>query len=127
MRECYEKECEMRVKKTNPGFVKTRLFGEVEKALRGGASEIIFTLSGLGSRRKRLLAMHVLGDRILFFDPELNPELSYAADLGTVGAATPGIPTYRYEGNGLHSLDRSYVRDLFLDGKAFALVPLAYK
>ncbi|MDB5100242.1 MAG: hypothetical protein JWM80_4663, partial [Cyanobacteria bacterium RYN_339] len=39
----------------------------------------------------------------------------------------PGIPTYRYEGNGLHSLDRTYIRDLFLDGKAFALVPLAHK
>lgn len=117
----------MREKKTNPGYVKTRLFGEVEKALRGGAGEIIFTLSGLGARRKKLLAMHVLGDRILFFDPELNPELSYAADLGTVGATVPGIPTYRYEGNGLHSLDRNYVKDLFLDGKAFALVPIAHK
>jgi hypothetical protein len=117
----------MREKKTNPGYVKTRLFGEVEKALRGGASEIIFTLSGLGSRRKKLLAMHVLGDRVLFFDPELNTEMSYAADLGTPGAATPGIPTYRYEGNGLHSLERTYIRDLFLDGKAFALVPLAHK
>ena len=49
--------------------------------------------------------MHVLGDRVLFFDPELNPELSYAADLGTAGTAAPGIPGYRYEGNGLHSLD----------------------
>ena len=117
----------MREKKTNPGYVKTRLFGEIEKALRGGAGEIVFTLSGLGSRRKRLLAMHLLGDRILFFDPELNPELSYSADLGPAGTATPGIPTYRYEGNGLHSLDRAYVRGLFLDGKAFALVPLAHK
>lgn len=117
----------MREKKTNPGYVKTRLFGEIEKALRGGAGEIVFTLSGLGSRRKKLIAMHMLGDRVLFFDPELNPELSYAADLGTPGEATPGIPTYRYEGNGLHSLDRNYVRDLFLDGKAFALVPIAHK
>lgn len=117
----------MREKKTNPGYVKTRLFGEVEKALRGGASEIIFTLSGLGSRRKKLVGMHVLGDRVLFFDPELNPEMSYSADLGAPGTATPGIPTYRYEGNGLHSLDRAYIRDLFLDGKAFALVPLAHK
>jgi hypothetical protein len=117
----------MREKKTNPGYVKTRLFGEVEKALRGGAGEIVFTLSGLGSRRKKLLAMHVLGDRILFFDPELNPELSYAADLGVAGTAVEGIPGYRYEGNGLHSLERSYVRDLFFDGKAFALVPIAHK
>ena len=117
----------MREKKTNPGYVKTRLFGEVEKALRGGAGEIIFTLSGLGSRRKKLLAMHVLGDRVLFFDPELNTELSYAADLGVAGTPTPGTPTYRYEGNGLHSLERTYIRDLFLDGKAFALVPIAHK
>ncbi|MDB5101968.1 MAG: hypothetical protein JWM80_6393, partial [Cyanobacteria bacterium RYN_339] len=42
----------MREKKTNPGYVKTRLFGEVEKALRSGAGEIVFTLSGLGARRK---------------------------------------------------------------------------
>src|ERR1035437_9824746 len=127
MRECYEKECEMRAKKTNPGYVKTRLYGEVEKALRGGASEIIFQLSGLGARRKELLAMHVMGDRVLFFDADLNPELSYAADLGVPGTPVGGIPTYRYEGNGLHSLERAYIRDLFFDGKAFALVPMSHK
>ena len=117
----------MREKKTNPGYVKTRLFGEVEKAIRSGAGEIVFTLSGLSSRRKKLVAMHMMGDRVLFFDPELNPTMSYAADLGTPGTAEAGIPGYRYEGNGLHSLERSYIRDLFLDGKAFALVPLAHK
>jgi hypothetical protein len=117
----------MREKKTNPGYVKTRLYGEVEKALRAGAGEIIFTLSGLGARRKKLLAMHVLGDRVLFFDPELNPELSYSADLGVAGTAVAGIPGYRYEGNGLHSLERAYIKNLFLDGKAFALVPIAHK
>ena len=117
----------MRAKKTNPGHVKTRLYGEVEKALRSGAQDIIFTLSGLGPRRKSLVAMHVLGDRVLFFDPELNPEMSYDAKLGTAGQAVAGIPGYRYEGNGLHSLDRKYLQNLFFDGKAFALVPLAYK
>ena len=117
----------MRQTKTNPGFVKTRLYGEVEKAIRSGAGEIVFTLSGLGARRKKLLAMHVMGDRVLFFDPELNPELSYSADLGVTGTPVAGIPTYRYEGNGLHSLDRIFVRNLFLDGKAFALVPMAHK
>lgn len=117
----------MREKKTNPGHIKTRLYGEIEKALRSGASEIIFSLPGTGGRRKKLMAMHVLGERVLFFDPELNPELSYATDLGTSGVPVFGLPGYRYEGNGLHSLERAYLKTLFLQGKAFALVPLAYK
>ena len=30
--------------------------------------------------------MHVMGDRVLFFDPEMNPDLSYSADLGKPGS-----------------------------------------
>ena len=117
----------MRQNKTFPNHLKTKLYSEVERALKAGIREVVLHLPGHTSRRRKLVAMHVMGDRVLFFDPELNPELSYAANLGTPGAATAGIPTYRYEGNGLHSLDRAYIRDLFLDGKAFALVPLSHK
>ena len=124
----------MRAKKTNPGHVKTRLYGEVEKALRAGASEIIFSLpSGSGPnatsgvRRKKLVAMHVMGDRVLFFDPELNPEMSYAVECGVVGQLTGDCAELRYEGRGLHSLPTAYLKRLFLDGKAFALVPLSHR
>ena len=117
----------MRIKKTNPGHVKTRLYGEVEKALRAGASEIIFSLPGEGVRRKKLVAMHVMGDRVLFFDPELNPEMSYAVECGVVGQLTGDCAELRYEGRGLHSLPTAYLKRLFLDGKAFALVPLSHR
>ena len=124
----------MRTKKTNPGHVKTRLYGEVEKALRCGASDIVFSLPGAcgseklgGVRRKKLIAMHVLGDRVLFFDPDRNPELSYAVECGVPGELVGDFPGYRYEGRGLHSLPCKFLKDLFLDGKAFALVPVAHR
>ena len=117
----------MRTKKTNPGHVKTRLYGEVEKALRNGASEIVFSLPGEGVRRKKLVAMHVIGDRVLFFNPELNPEMSYAVECGVVGEACADYPAMRYEGRGLHSIPTAFLKNLFLDGKAFALVPLSHR
>jgi hypothetical protein len=123
----------MRSKKTNPHHVKTRLYSEVEKALRAGASEIIFSLPAPGCeqmgglRRKKLVAMHVIGDRIMFFDPERNPELSYAAECGQAGEAVSDYPGMRYEGRGLHSLPAAFLKDLFFNGKAFALVPLAHR
>lgn len=123
----------MRAKKTHPNHVKTRLFGEVEKALRGGADGIIFSLPAPGCeqaggvRRKQLVAMHVIGDRLFAFDPERNPELSYAAECGVVGEAVADYPGMRYEGRGLHSLPLRHLKQLFLDGKGFALVPLAHR
>ena len=117
----------MRAKKTNPGFVKTRLYGEVEKALRAGASDIIFSLPGEGVRRRKFHAMHVIGDRVMFFDPERNPEMSYAVECGIAGEACADFPGMRYEGRGLHSLPSKYLKDLFLDAKAYALVPLAHR
>jgi hypothetical protein len=71
--------------------------------------------------------MHVIGDRLFFFDPDRNPELSYAADCGTPGEPVEDYPGMRYEGRGLHSLPLRFLRALFLDGKGFALVPLAYR
>ena len=117
----------MRNKKTNPGHVKTRLYGEVEKALRSGASEIVFSLPGGGVRRKKLVAMHVIADRVLFFDPDRNPEMSYAVECGVAGEAVGDYPGMRYEGRGLHSLPARFLKDLFFDGKAFALVPLSHR
>ncbi|MEB3328035.1 MAG: hypothetical protein VKQ33_02250 [Candidatus Sericytochromatia bacterium] len=123
----------MRAKKTHPNHVKTRLFGEVERALRGGADGILFSLPAPGcgqaggGRRKQVVAMHVIGDRLYFFDPGRNPELSYAAECGVAGEAVADYPGMRYEGRGLHSLPLGYLRALFLDGKGFALVPLAHR
>lgn len=124
----------MRCKKNNPDHVKTRLYGEVEKALRSGAQEIIFSLpsiSGIegvsGVRRKKLVAMHVMGDRVLFFDPDRNPELSYAAECGVVGEAVDDYAEMRYEGRGLHSLPIRFLKDLFLSNRAFALVPVSHR
>lgn len=117
----------MRAKKTNPNHVKTRLFGEVERALRGGAKEIELVLSGFGARRIRLVAMHVMGDSILAFDPAVNPELSYTAEIGDVGSVAGPVPTMMVAGNGLHAVKLSVIKELFLDGKGFALVPLAHR
>lgn len=117
----------MRAKKTHPHHVKTRLFGEVERALRSGAKDIELVLSGFGARRIRLIAMHVMGDAILVFDPTVNPELSYAADVGEVGAPSGPVPTMTVAGNGLHAVKLSVVKELFLDGKGFALVPLSHR
>ena len=117
----------MRAKKTHPHHVKTRLFGEVERALRSGAKEIELVLSGFGARRIRLVAMHVMGDAILAFDPSVNPELSYSADIGDIGSVAGPVPTMIVAGNGLHAVKLSAIKELFLDGKAFALVPLAHR
>ena len=117
----------MRAKKTHPHHVKTRLFGEVERALRGGAKEIELVLSGFGARRIRLIAMHVMGDSVLVFDPSVNPELSYATEVGAVGSVAGPIPSMVVAGNGLHAVKLSVIKDLFFDGKGFALVPLSHR
>jgi len=119
----------MRQNKVNPNHTRTRLYSEVEKALRVGIHEVVLSLGLEEGRRTKLVGMHLMGDRMFFFDPELNPELSYAADLGTVGNAfeiAEGI-TVRYEGNGLHSIERKALANLFYDAKAYALIPRAYK
>jgi hypothetical protein len=119
----------MRQNKINPNHTRTRLFSEVEKALKVGIREVIISLPWEGGRRKKLAAMHILGDRVLFFHPDLNPEMSYGADLGTPGdIIDDGInPAFRYEGNGMHSVSKALVKELFYDAKAFALIPKAFK
>ena len=114
----------MRQNKINPLHTKTRLFSEVEKALKAGIREVVLSLPGESAKRTKLIAMHVMGDRVLFFDPEMNPDLSYAADLGKPGMVIDdGTFVRRYEGNGLHSIEKKELANLFYDGKAFALIP----
>lgn len=115
----------MRQNKINPHHTKTRLFSEVEKALRANVREVIVSVQVEEGRRKKLVVMHTLADRVLFFDPELNPELSYAAELGVAGTVVLGglHASHRYEGNGLHSIERKALAELFYDAKAYALVP----
>ena len=120
----------MRQNKTYPDHLKTKLYSEVERALKSGIREVILYLPGSANRRRKLVAMHVMGDRVLFFDPELNPEFSYAADLGAIGstvAADRLLPERRYEGHGMHSVEKRFVQDLFYDGKAYAMIPIAFK
>lgn len=117
----------MRATKTHPNHTKTRLWGEIERAMRGGAREIELAFCGLGTRRKRFLAMHLMGDRVVGFYLPLNPEASFGEDFGRTGPVMGELPGLHYEGRGLHSLTRDYVRDRFLDGQAFALVPRHYR
>ena len=82
------------------------------------------------ARRRKLVAMHVMGDRVLFFDPELNPACSYAAELGAPGSVVPAdalLPERRYEDHGMHSIEKRFVQDLFYGGKAYAMIPIAFK
>ena len=115
----------MRQTKINPFHTRTRLYSEVEKAIKAGVREVVLNLPWEGSRRKKFLAMHVVGDRVLFFDPERNPELSYAAELGVPGTVYSDGPNppVRYEGNGLHSIEKKHIQNMFYDGRAYALVP----
>jgi hypothetical protein len=125
-----EEEPTVRQNKTYPNHLKTKLYSEVERALKAGMREVILSLPGAGARRRKLVAMHVMGDRVLFFDPELNPELSYAAELGAIGsevAADDLLPQRRYEGHGMHSIERKFLQELFYDGKAYAMIPVAFK
>ena len=120
----------MRQNKSYPDQMKTRLFSEVEKALKAGVREVVLCLPGEGYRRRKLVAMHVMGDEVLFFDPLYNPELSYTAELGKVGAkvAADGIlPERTYVGNGMHAVPRAFLAELFYDAKAYAMIPAKYK
>ena len=120
----------MRQNKTYPDHLKTKLYSEVERALKSGIRDVVLHLPGATSRRRKLIAMHQMGDRVLFFDPELNPECSYTAELGVVGTVIKAdgvLPERRYEGHGMHSIERKFFQNLFYDGAAYALIPIAFK
>ena len=121
----------MRQNKTYPDHLKTKLYSEVERALKSGIREVVLYLPGASAaRRRKIVAMHVMGDRVLFFDPELNPACSYAAELGAPGSLVPAdalLPERRYEGHGMHSIEKRFVQDLFYGGKAYAMIPIAFK
>ena len=120
----------MRQNKSYPNQMKTRLFSEVEKALRSGVREIVLCLPGEGFRRRKLVAMHLVGDEVLFFDPLFNPENSYCVELGKTGAVVEAdgvLPDRTIAGNGMHALPKAWLADLFYDGKAYAMIPAKYK
>ena len=120
----------MRQNKSYPNQMKTRLFSEVEKALRSGVREIVLCLPGEGFRRRKLVAMHLVGDEVLFFDPLFNPEHSYCVELGKTGAKVEAdgvLPDRTIAGNGMHALPKAWLADLFYDGKAYAMIPAKYK
>ena len=120
----------MRQNKSYPNQMKTRLFSEVEKALKSGVREIVLCLPGEGFRRRKLVAMHLVGDEVLFFDPLFNPENSYCVDLGKTGAPVEAdgvLPERKVAGNGMHALPKAWLADLFYDGKAYAMIPSKYK
>ncbi len=120
----------MRTNTSYPNQMKTRLFSEVEKALKAGVREVVLCLPGVGFRRRKIVAMHVVGEQVLFFDPLYNPECSYTMDLGKTGAAVEAdavLPARTYAGHGMHTLDRAWLAELFYDGKAYAMIPSKYK
>jgi hypothetical protein len=120
----------MRQNKSYPDMMKTRLFSEVEKALKSGVREIVLCLPGEGFRRRKLVAMHLVGEDVLFFDPRFNPELSYCLDLGRTGTAVAAdgvLPDRTVAGNGMHALAKAWLADLFYDGKAYAMIPAKFK
>ena len=120
----------MRQNKSYPNQMKTRLFSEVEKALKSGVREVVLCLPGEGFRRRKLVAMHLMGDEVLFFDPTCNPELSYTAELGKTGSVVEGdgvLPARTYAGHGMHAIAKAWLADLFYDGKAYAMIPSKYK
>ena len=120
----------MRQNKSYPNQMKTRLFSEVEKALKSGVREIVLCLPGEGFRRRKLVAMHLVGDEVLFFDPLFNPENSYCVELGKTGSVVEAdgvLPDRTIAGNGMHALPKAWLADLFYDGKAYAMIPAKYK
>lgn len=120
----------MRQNKSYPNQMKTRLFSEVEKALRAGVREVVLCLPGEGFRRRKLVAMHLVGDEVLFFDPLFNPEASYSLELGKTGAKVEAdgvLPERTIAGNGMHALAKSWLAELFYDGRAYAMIPSKYK
>ena len=70
-----------------PNQMETRLFFEVEKALKAGVREVLLCLAGAGFRRRKIVAMHLVGDQVLFFAPLYNPACDYGLELGKSGAA----------------------------------------
>lgn len=117
----------MRATKIHPEHTKTRLWGEIERAMRAGAREIELAFCGQGTRRKRFLALTLSADRVVGFYLPLNPEASFAEEFGPPGPVLGELPSLHYEGRGLFSLNREVVRAHFLDGQAFALVPRRYR
>jgi hypothetical protein len=120
----------MLAKKTHPNHVKTRLYSEVERAIKRGQREVMIHIPWLnGGRKKPIAAMHIMQNRILFFDPALNPTLSYGVECDVpVGLIIEdGIsPKRQYEGNGLFSIDLDSLKDFFYEGKAYALIPRSF-
>jgi hypothetical protein len=120
----------MRQNKCFPNHLKTKLFSEVDRAMKSGVQEIIIRVCGRRSHGRNLVVMHQVGDRVLFFDPLLNPTLSYDADLGPANVELPAdgvLPARRYEGNGMHSMSRRALQDLFYDAKGYGLLPIAFR
>ena len=120
----------MRNNTSYPNQMKTRLFSEVEKALKAGVREVVLCLPGVGFRRRKLVAMHLVGDQVLFFDPLYNPACDYGLELGKSGAAVEAddvLPARTLAGAGMHALDRAWLAELFYDGKAYAMIPSKYK
>ena len=80
----------MRTNTSYPNQMKTRLFSEVEKALKAGVREVVLCLPGVGFRRRKIVAMHVVGEQVLFFDPLYNPDryvdVANASWTNTIGA-----------------------------------------
>ena len=110
----------MRNNTSYPNQMKTRLFSEVEKALKAGVREVVLCLPGVGFRRRKIVAMHLMGDEVLFFDPKYNPECSYTLELGKSGSAVEAdevLPARKYAGHGMHALDRAWLAELFPEPK----------
>lgn len=115
-----------RVTPPTPDHYRTYFYSQVELALRQGY-EVVVCLKGAG--RRKIVAVHKVGDRVLYFDPLLNPSPSYqhgAMRLKDL-AARDRLPTARDEGNGLLSLEAGVLQRMFLDGATYAMVPQAFR
>ncbi len=112
-----------------PGHFKTLQFSELDRFVRQDPNDIVLCFVGRGRGRAMVpvVVRHRLADRVLFFDPVCNPEQTYDAALGEVGAIVTGggLPPRRYEGHGLPSMDLETLRRAFHAGTAHALIPRA--